>query len=171
MKRMLRPLRARRLALLAAVLYVVAPGAAAAQPTPAEADSILLVSTLEQFVRAFNDLEWDAFSQHFADDATVFQPLPGVPLRNAGRAEFEAVFRQLFETVRARQEGPPFLNIEPNHLHIQMLGDVAVATFHLRPDAPLIGRRTLVLQKRGAVWSIVHLHASLAEAAGEGGRM
>jgi ketosteroid isomerase-like protein len=163
MKRNCTARRLRTYAALAAVLLVALPGRLDAQAAAA-ADSIRLVATLEQFVRDFNDLEWEAFRQHFADDATVFQPLAGVPLRNTGRAEFEAVFRELFESVRASQNGPPFLNIEPHHLHIQMLGDVAIATFHLRPGAPMIGRRTLVLHQSDGRWSIVHLHGSLADA-------
>lgn len=118
---------------------------------------------LRSFLRAFNDLDWESFRHHFEDGATVFHPLPNAPMRDDGREAFEASFGSFFDAVRAAQQGPPYLNIDPHELRIQLLGDVAVATFHLWPEAPTVGRRTVVLRVRDGRWRIAHLHASLAD--------
>lgn len=127
--------------------------------------------TLERFVRVFNDLDWEPFRAHFADDATVFFPLRSAPLRADGRAELEAVFGEFFRSIRSSSSGPPYLTIEPRDLRIQMLGGAAIATFHLGDDdESAIGRRTLVLRRDGdGVWRIVHLHGSSAPRAARPG--
>jgi len=51
------------------------------------------------------------------------------------------------------------MNMIPVGTKIQLLGNVAVVTFHLKGEE-VVSRRTLVLQKRSGKWLIVHLHAS-----------
>jgi ketosteroid isomerase-like protein len=127
------------------------------------ADSAAVMETLERFLRSFEHPEWESFRGHFHDEATVFQPLPISPTRNDGRAALEAVFSEFFEAVRRGSTGPRYLRIQPLNLRIQMMGDAAIATFHLEtPDPSLLGRRTLVLRREGDRWPIMHLHASLA---------
>ncbi len=73
--------------------------------------------------------------------------------------EVEAEFKRFFDEVRTRAAGPPYLNLVPLDVAIEVWQDVALVTFHLdRP--PTMGRRTLVFQRQGQRWRIVHLHAS-----------
>ncbi len=55
---------------------------------------------------------------------------------------------------------PPYMDIQPKDLRIQVFGNTAIATFHLGDRAGLLNRRTIVLNKTEAGWKIVHLHAS-----------
>jgi len=111
------------------------------------------------FVEAFNNLDWEKFRLGFTDDATVFFPFPQAPQRASGRAEVEAVFKRFFDEGRKRKGAPPYLNIEPKGMQIQVLGDAAIVTFHLGDD-DTVGRRTLVYQNQKGRWLIAHLHAS-----------
>jgi hypothetical protein len=115
---------------------------------------------MEAFVEAFNNLEWEKYSAAFADDATVFSPSDASPRRSTGRAEFEINQKKTFEEGRQRKAQPPYLNIMPKDLLIQMLGaNAAIVTFHLEGEN-VLRRRTFVLQKIKGKWLIVHLHAS-----------
>jgi len=114
---------------------------------------------LAHFTRAFENLDWDGFRTAFDDDATVFYPRT-FPERVRGRAAFEKKFKIVFEQIRGGKTVPPYMHIEPRGLAIQMLGETAIATFHLDDRAGFLNRRTLVLHKAGAGWKIVHLHAS-----------
>jgi ketosteroid isomerase-like protein len=114
---------------------------------------------LQDFIQAFDNLEWDRFRSFFADDATVFYPRGFVERAN-GRREFEANFRKVFEQIRGGQTHPPYMNLQPRDLQIQRFGDLAIATFHLDDRPGVLNRRTLVLHKMKGQWTIVHLHAS-----------
>ena len=118
--------------------------------------------TLAKFLTAFANLDWEAFRNVFADDATVYFPSRRAN-RATGRAEIETTFRQVFERIRATKNAPPYLNLEPADLNIQVFRDTAVATFHLYDLPNTIGRRTAVFEKRAGEWKIVHLHASNLE--------
>jgi ketosteroid isomerase-like protein len=116
--------------------------------------------TMARFVTAFDTLDWEQFTGFFADDATMFQPR-----RFARRAEdksgLESQFCQVFETIRGSQTKPPYMDIQPRDLRIQMLSsDIAVATFHLDDRPNVLNRRTIVWQKKQKGWKIVHIHAS-----------
>jgi ketosteroid isomerase-like protein len=113
-----------------------------------------------QFVRAFNNLDWERFRTSFAEDATVFFPFPDTPRRADGVSQFEPRFRAFFDQSLAAREGPPYLDIDPHDLAIQVYGTIAVVTFHLRAE-PELNRRTVVFEKRAGQWLIVHLHASV----------
>jgi len=120
--------------------------------------------TLTKFLTAFASLDWEAFRNFFADDATAYFPSQRAN-RATGRAEIEATFRQVFERIRATKSAPPYLNLDPADLDVQLFRDTAVATFHLHDMPNVIGRRTVVLEKRAGEWKIVHLHASNVEQA------
>lgn len=120
--------------------------------------------TLTKFLTAFANLDSEAFRSFFADDATVYFPSQRAN-RATGRAEIETTFRQVFERIRATKSAPPYLNLEPADLDVQLFRDTAVATFHLHDMPNVIGRRTVVLEKRAGEWKIVHLHASNVEQA------
>jgi ketosteroid isomerase-like protein len=116
-------------------------------------------AALAQFIHAFENLDWEGFRTAFDDEATVFYPR-AFPERASGRAEFEKAFKVVFEQIRDGKTAPAYMHIEPRGLAIQMLGDTAIATFHLDDRAGFLNRRTLVLHQTGAGWKIVHLHAS-----------
>jgi hypothetical protein len=61
---------------------------------------------LQDFIRAFDNLEWDRFRGFFDDDATVFYPR-GFTTRASGRLEFEANFRKVFDQIRGNRMQPP----------------------------------------------------------------
>ena len=118
-------------------------------------------AALAEFLAAFNDLDWDRFRACFTEDATVFFPARPFPnARATGWDEVAAGFAPYFANLRATVPGPPYQQITPHDLHIQPLGDTAIATFHL-PRENALGRRTLVLRNTAAGWKIAHLHASL----------
>ena len=124
-----------------------------------EADTSAVRVAVEEFLVAFDHLDWERFRRCFAPDATVFFPWDRYPRRAEGATEVEAEFNRFFDEVRTRASGPPYLNLVPHDMAIQVWQDVALVTFHLdRP--PTIGRRSLVLQRQAQRWRIVHLHAS-----------
>ncbi|HEY5637077.1 MAG TPA: nuclear transport factor 2 family protein [Burkholderiales bacterium] len=122
-------------------------------------------AALEHFVRIFNDLDWEAFADCFADDAAVYAPFPDQPRIAVGKAALEAGWRPVFDRVRANRPGPPYLNIDPKDTRVRSLGeDACVVTFHLENlvGATRLHRRTAVFERRDGRWRIVHLHASVA---------
>jgi ketosteroid isomerase-like protein len=126
------------------------------QPRPADPD---VRAALAHFIRAFDDLDWENFRLAFDDSATVFYPR-AMPQRANGRGEFEKAFKSVFQLIRGAKTAPPYMDIQPKDLRIQLFGDVAIATFHLDDRPGFLNRRTIVLNKTEKGWKIVHLHAS-----------
>ncbi len=147
-----------RLAVLVFCMLSGIPASAQPRVSGDDARTQEVLRAAESFVEVFNNLDWERFRASFADDATVFFPadLPG---RVSGRVAIETRFKPMFGEDRKRGGSPPYLDIEPKDMTIQMAGDVAIVTFHL-PRKGYVGRRSLVWQKRGDRWLIVHLHAS-----------
>ena len=82
-----------------------------------------------------------------------------MPRVGTGELSYVAIFERRHQDY-PREKGPPYLNIQPKELKIQMLGDAAaVATFHLGRGKTL-GMRTLVFQRQQGAWLIAHIHAS-----------
>ena len=127
----------------------------------ATSDSAAVHAAVAEFVRAFENLDWERFRAAFADDATVFFPLPEPPQRFSGRAAVEAQFARVFEAIRRQSSGgPPYHRLPPVDLRIALLGPTtALVTFELR-NTERVGRRTLVLHRESDRWLITHLHAS-----------
>jgi ketosteroid isomerase-like protein len=88
----------------------------------------------------------------FADDATVFFPVDAAPLRADGKAAIGEVFAKLLKP--GNGVPPP-----PEDLRVQQRDDMAVVTFQMR-NPHVTSRRTVVLERRGGRWLIVHLHGS-----------
>lgn len=88
----------------------------------------------------------------FADDATVFFPIDATPLRAEGKTAIGEVFARL---LKPGSGAPP----PPEDLRVQRSGDTAVVTFQTR-NPHVTSRRTVVLERRGGRWVIVHLHGS-----------
>jgi ketosteroid isomerase-like protein len=142
----------RRIAIAVALLLLPV----LAHPQPADAD---VRDALAHFIRAFDDLDWEQFRLSFDDNATVFYPR-AMPQRANGRAEFERGFNAVFQQIRGSKTTAPYMDLQPKELRIQLLGDVAIATFHLDDRVGYLNRRTIVLHRTKKGWKIVHLHAS-----------
>jgi ketosteroid isomerase-like protein len=137
---------------------------AQSQSRPADAD---VREALAQFIRAFDDLDWEHFRLAFDDNATVFYPR-AMPRRANGHGEFEKAFKTVFQQIRDGKTAAPYMDIQPREMRIQFFGDVAIATFHLDDRAGFLNRRTIVLNKTEKGWKIVHLHASEVSVTGIG---
>lgn len=129
-------------------------------------DTTKIMAAASDFLKAFNNLEWENFHSSFSPSATVFQPF-GNPLRHNNREELAEFFKSFFNQIKSTTEGPPYLTIIPQDLRIQMLKEAAVVTFHLPGDK--VGRRTLVFARNKPYkpWQIAHLHASSLEDPGK----
>src|SRR5690242_19167011 len=103
------------------------PVFAQSKPAPADTD---VRQALANFIRAFDDLDWEHFRLAFDDNATVFYPR-AIPDRANGRAEFEKAFKTVFQQIRGAKTAAPYMDIQPRDLKIQVFGDLAIATFHL----------------------------------------
>jgi ketosteroid isomerase-like protein len=147
------------------LIPLVLAGCLFAQPSP----ETEVRRVLTDFLTAFNNLDWPAFRQCWADDPVVFYPST-VPSPNGkrteGTAELEAAWRRQFDLQRdiASKRGvtkAPFQNIQPQDVRVDFPAPtVAVVTFHLGRSETSIGRRMFVIAKTGTGWKITHLHAS-----------
>lgn len=148
------------------VLFGASVTAACATMPAADARETLLA-----FLHAFENCDLPQMEAAFAPDATHFdRALPtasgdlGVYRRGQG---MPPGMRHLAETLPQTQAGPPYHHVAPEDLLVQGDRDVAVCSFHL-PSADSLGRRTVVLQRRGGAWKIIHIHASnVSEARGQ----
>jgi ketosteroid isomerase-like protein len=141
-----------------AALFLVLSGSLLAHEQPASAESEVR-GALAKFVSAFDNLDWEAFRSTFDDGATVFYPR-GSPERATGRDEFEKTFKVVFDQIHSGKTKPPYMDIRPKNLNVQIYGEIAIATFHLDDRPGFLNRRTIVLHKNKVGWKIVHLHAS-----------
>jgi ketosteroid isomerase-like protein len=119
-----------------------------------------------QYLEALNTAELDALLAAFLPGATAFVPQPTAPDRLEGLAGLRGVFEPFFARVRASGSGPRYMNLVARDVQINLLGDVAVVTFHLGELPPpgsgaaMFSRRTLVVARDDDRWGILHLHAS-----------
>ena len=116
-------------------------------------------TALAQFIHAFENLDWKGFRAAFDDNATVFYPR-AFPERPLGALNLRRRSRSSSSRSELERRCRPTCDIEPRGLTIQVLGDTAIATFHLDERAGFLNRRTIVLHKTTAGWKIIHLHAS-----------
>ena len=119
---------------------------------------MIVEEALRRFVEALNNLDWDRFRVWLAADCTVFFPFHEVPRRLDGREQVEQIFQSFF-TSRRQGSGPPYLQIEPRDVSVQLFNETALVTLHL-DETETTGRRSLLWCKRDGDWRIVHLHAS-----------
>lgn len=143
----------------ALVLILVSAISIVCYAGPADSAETEVRKTLADFIRAFDNLDWDRFRASFADDATVFYPRE-FPNRANGRQEYERTFQKVFDRMRAGRTQGPYMDIQPRDLRLQIAGNVAIVTFHLDDRPGFLNRRTVVLQKQPSGWRIIHLHAS-----------
>jgi ketosteroid isomerase-like protein len=149
-------------AAVAAALLLVGGARSAGAPAPPSDATAEIRAAIDTFLHAFEALDWPAFRSCFAEGATVFHPAPPHVLRTDSPASFERAWAEVFERIRRNsgRTAPPYHTLTPKDLRIQLLvPTVALVTFHL-PNGEVTGRRTMVLEKLGGGWKIVHLHAS-----------
>ena len=143
------------------VAALPAPSAIAAPQVPPNASATPSASqpeaAIHAFVSAFNALDQARFDALFAEEVTLFFPAAPFPVRRIeGKQATLEWFGRFFDTLRERGANP---RIQPQDLHVQDYGDVAIATFHLG-SGENVGRRTVVLRRQAGQWAIAHLHAS-----------
>ncbi|MGK0223488.1 MAG: ketosteroid isomerase-like protein [Limisphaerales bacterium] len=148
-----------RLLLAALVLFLFSSVGYAEQTSNKQVQS-----AISEFLDAFTRLDWERFRMSFTEDATVFL----FPM--AGRTTVEGSFGPLFEQIRknvGERKGPPseppYFHLSPEEVDLNIHGDSAVVTFHLRgltTNPGQLGRRTLVMFRVDDKWRIAHLHAS-----------
>ena len=156
--------RSHRRALSVPALLLVLPALAGAQaPAPAappvDPETVAIARLLDSFMDALCTADIDRFQALFAPDATVFFPLPALPLRLENKEQVVKAFGAFFEAVRRGGSGPRYMNLVAQDVRIQHYGTLAVVTFHLK-GPEMISRRTVVVHKQNASWLIVHVHAS-----------
>ena len=76
------------------VLIVVSPLAGAAEPNES-AESVGIKTFVRTFLRAFENLDIQQFVACFADNATVFFPMPDPPERVEGKRAIKQRFEQV----------------------------------------------------------------------------
>jgi uncharacterized protein (TIGR02246 family) len=143
-----------------AFLTAASPLTRAIEPNES-VDRAAIEAFTRKFLRAFEDLDMQQFIACFADNATMFFPMPEPPERAQGKQAIKQLFEHVFASIRSTaKSGPPFHHLAPEDLVIQMMpGQSAVVSFHLR-NSKRIARRTLVLTNTNGRWLILHLHAS-----------
>ena len=126
-----------------------------------KADSLKkeLAETASAFLTAFDSLDWEQFVSFIANDATFFMPWPTFPNRLDGIEQIKAAFRPFFTEIPQQREGPPYLNLRPLDMGIQLFGQAGMVTFHLS-ESDHFSRRTILFEKRDGKWQLIHLHAS-----------
>ena len=152
-------MRILRLGLLAAMALFCASGQTQANG-PVDATPR---AAFDQFIAAFNNLDWEAFRRCFADSASLFNPdIPdAISLhRMDGREEIERNFRAVFAAVAAGTGDKRSPNIHPENVRLQQFGDTGVITFEFKRAEHSTGRRTIVFERLKGFWLIVHIHAS-----------
>jgi ketosteroid isomerase-like protein len=139
---------------------VILIGTATAQSPNTEKASV--GAATERFLRAFENLDWEAFRLVWASEPTVFFPFDDTAERVTGKAAMEARWQRFFRERLSAGGSPPYLRLTPRELLVKQYGDAAIVTFHLRMEGRPLGRRTLVFVKENGEWKIAHLHASPA---------
>src|SRR6476660_7887770 len=149
------------IAVAMALLTALSPSAYADEAASETDDRAAIEAFTREFLHAFEDLDMKQFIACFADDATVFFPMPEPPERVQGKQAIQQRFEHVFASIRSTaKSGPPFQHLVPEDLAIQIMpGRTAIVSFHLK-NSERIARRTLLLINTNGQWLIRHLHAS-----------
>ncbi|MBA4008357.1 MAG: hypothetical protein C0456_20675 [Hyphomonas sp.] len=124
-------------------------------------------AVLMSFLRSFAACDLAAMETAFAPEATSFDGIYAGTNQSAPTREslkrasgMPAAMRRIALALPKERTGPPYHRPDLIHdLLVQLHGDMALCTFHF--DNPeRLGRRTIVLVRRGGDWKILHIHAS-----------
>ena len=147
--------------LMATLLSVPGWRWAQAANTPGVADREV-EQALGVFLTAFDNLDWVAFRECFAPDASMFHPAAPNLKRIDSPQEFEQAWLGVFARIKktSGRNVPPYMNLHPQDVKIQLLSqDIALVTFHL-VDGNMLNRRTIVFRRDAGRLKIIHIHAS-----------
>ena len=114
--------------------------------------------TIQNFLKAFSNLDLIEMMKFFSNDATSFFPVVHNQNRLNGKIEINNAFQKVI--TRIKSSGKNEIKLKAEDLKIKKIGNSAIVTFHLYNNE--LCRRTLVLRKREKKWLIEHLHASNA---------
>lgn len=116
-----------------------------------------LETFFDEFIDAFNRLDWERFTSFFCDDATVYSSLTKV----VGVSSVESSFRVFFDKMRSERSGPQYLYIEPLEINVKDLGvGCAILSYHFFDLEGVCQYRSMFLVLTNGSWKIQHLHAS-----------
>ena len=124
-------------------------------------DHASLVAAAQNFLRVFDNMEWESFRAAWSHNPTAFFPGDS-PDRVEGSAVL-ARFHEFFTRVRSSNPGPPYLHLAPRSLRAETFGSTGVVTFMLGDRPGRVGRRTLLFVIENGEWKLAHLHASVVE--------
>jgi len=126
-----------------------------------------VIATLDKFLRAFENGDFETMEALMTDDAYIFPRaiMSNDSLGPIDNANYKRIYgldpqmKQVINGIRESGLQPPFMQLEPEDLKITMLNAAAIVTFHL-DNGKSLSRRTIVLAKNDVGWQIVHIHAS-----------
>jgi ketosteroid isomerase-like protein len=101
-----------RVVLTIALLTASSALACATEPNES-ADRAAIEAFTRMFMRAFEDLDMQQFISCFADNATVFFPMPEPPERAEGKQAIQHRFEQVFASIRSTAKSGPA--VSPSH--------------------------------------------------------
>lgn len=123
-------------------------------------DEAAILELIAEMAQARFNKDAAAIAAPYAKDAAIYNLAPPLEHRGIDVAETQA----WLET----WEGP--ITVEPRGFHVTVSGDTAVAWGYMRMQGTKIDppakpnfwmRETLVLERRGGAWMIVHEHTSV----------
>lgn len=121
-----------------------------------------VTAAAEHFLEVFQNLDWEPFRALWVAEPTVFFPFDDTPQRVAGKEAVEARWKPFFDSRRTPDRKPPYMQIRPQQLLVQVFGDTGIVTFNLGQTPGPMGRRTLIFVRESGQWKLAHLHASTA---------
>jgi ketosteroid isomerase-like protein len=139
-----------------------APAAALGEDDAASAKAALMA-----FLTSFAACDLPAMEAAFAPDATSFNAVnagtgDAAPERQSLKRApgMPEGMRSLALRLPKERPGPPYHRPDLiDDLMVQVVGEVALCTFHF-DDPDRLGRRTIVLVRRAGEWRILHIHPS-----------
>jgi hypothetical protein len=117
-----------------------------------------VLAAAENFLRVFDNLDWDRFAACWSSNPTAF--FPGDDSRLDGREPVLARFRAFFDQVQVRSPGPPYLHLNPRHLRVDQYGDAGLVSFTLGDPPKPSALRSLLFVREDGAWKLAHLHAT-----------
>jgi ketosteroid isomerase-like protein len=123
-------------------------------------DEAAILEVIEAMARARYEKDAAAIAAPYASDAAIYSLAPPLEHRGIDRAATQAWLNTW--------EGP--ITIEPRNFKVTVAGDTAIAYGFMRMQGTKIDppakpnfwmRETMVLERRGGAWAIVHEHTSV----------
>lgn len=121
-------------------------------------DTFEIRAAAENFLRVFDNLDWERFAACWSSDPTAF--FPGDDARLDGRAAVLTRFRTIFDRMPLHSSGPPYLHLKPRHIRVDQHGGAGLVTFTLGEPPEPIALRSLVFVREAGAWKLAHVHAT-----------